>query len=109
MVKWGRRIAAYTTGDYSKSDLSNACINPSPARTYIRNMENQWAASHDGYDFENIKTYDYYIYSDKCFSCRVSFDYIVHYKAEDKSYPTLYTLYFYKSGDNFKLYSFTMN
>lgn len=109
VVKWGRRIAAYTTGDYSKSDLSRACINPSPARTYIRNMENQWAAAHDGYDFQNIKTFDYYIYSDSCFSCKISFDYIVHYKKQDKSYPTNYTLYFAKDGGQFKLYSFTMH
>lgn len=109
VIKWGRRLAAYTTDDYSKSDLSSACINPSPARTYIRNMENQWAATHSGVDFENIKTYDYYVYSDSCFSCRISFDYIVHYKAQDKTYPTLYTMYFAKDGGNFKLYSFTMN
>lgn len=109
VIKWGRRIAAYTTGDFSKSDLSGACINPSPARTYIRNMENQWAASHSGVDFENIQTYNYYQYSENCFSCTISFDYIVHYKQQDKSYPTLYTLYFYKQGGNFKLYSFTMN
>lgn len=109
VVKWGRRIAAYTTGDFSKSDLSSACINPSPARTYIRNMENQWAASHSGVDFENINTYNYYQYSENCFSCTISFDYIVHYNQQDKSYPTLYTLYFYKQGGNFKLYSFTMN
>lgn len=109
VVKWGRRLAAYTTGDYSKSDLSRACINPSPARTYIRNMENQWAASHDGYDFQNIRTYDYYIYSDSCFSCKISFDYIVHYKQQDKLYPTNYTLYFAKDGGQFKLYSFTMD
>lgn len=109
VVKWGRRLAAYTTDDYSKYDLYNACINPSPARTYIRNMENQWAASHSGVDFKDIKTYDYYVYSDSCFSCRISFDYIVHYKAGDKTYPTLYTLYFAKDGGSFKLYSFTMN
>ena len=109
VVKWGRRLAAYTTDDYSKYDLYNACINPSPARTYIRNMENQWAASHSGVDFENIQTYDYYVYSNDCFSCRISFDYIVHYKAGDKSYPTLYTMYFAKDGGSFKLYSFTMN
>ena len=109
VVTWGRRLAAYTTGDYSKSDLSGACVNPSPARTFIRNMENQWAASHSGYDFENIETYDYYPYSDSCFSCKISFDYIVHYKAADKTYPTKYTLYFAKDGGKFKLYSFTMD
>ena len=108
VIKWGRRIAAYTFGDYSKSDLSNACINPSPARTYIRNMENNWAASHDGYDFANIQTKDYYVYSDKCFSCHISFDYTVHYTKQDKTYPTAYTLYFYKQGGTFKLYSFTI-
>lgn len=108
VVKWGRRIAAYTFGDYSKSDLSNACINPSPARTYIRNMENQWAAKHDGYDFQNMQTYDYYVYSDSCFSCKISFDYIVHYTKQDKTYPTNYTLYFAKDGGTFKLYSFSI-
>ena len=108
VVKWGRRLAAYTFGDYDKIDLSNSCINPSPARTYIRNMENQWAAAHDGYDFQNMRTYDYYIYSDSCFSCKISFDYIVHYTKQDKSYPTNYTLYFAKDGGSFKLYSFSI-
>lgn len=109
VIQWGRRLAAYTTDDYSKHDLAAACINPSPARTYIRNMENQWAATHSGVDFSNIQTDSYYIYSPSCFSCRISFDYIVHYKSEDKTYPTLYTLYFAKDGGSFKLYSFTMN
>ena len=109
VVKWGRRLAAYTSNDYNKFDLSEACVNPSPARTYIRNMENQWAATHSGYDFQNIETYDYYVYSDSCFSCKISFDYIIHYTKEDKLYPTKYTLYFFKDGGNFKLYSFTMD
>lgn len=109
VVQWGRRLAAYTTGDYGKIDLSNACINPSPARTYIRNMENQWAAKHDGYDFQNMQTFDYYVYADSCFSCKISFDYIVHYAQGDKVYPTKYTLYFAKDGGTFKLYSFTMD
>jgi len=110
-VKWGRRLAAYTTGDYNKFTLSESCINPSPARTYIRNMENQWAANHSGVDFENIQTYDYYVYSDNCFSCKISFDYIVHYtkNSTDKTYPTKYTMYFQKQGGTFKLYSFTMH
>lgn len=109
VITWGRRLAAYTTGDYDKFDLSGACVNPSPARTFIRNMENQWAAAHSGYDFENIKTFDCYVYSDTCLSCKISFDYIVHYKKEDKTYPTAYTLYFVKDGGKFKLYSFTMD
>lgn len=109
VVTWGRRLAAYTTGDYDKIDLSNACINPSPARSFIRNMENQWATAHNGYDFQNIETYDYYVYSDSCFSCKISFDYIVHYSKQDQSYPTLYTLYFYRDGGTFKLYNFTMD
>ena len=108
VVTWGRRLAAYTTGDYDKIDLSNACINPSPARTFIRNMENQWASAHSGYDFRNIQTYDYYVYSDSCLSCKISFDYIVHYK-QDQTYPTKYTLYFAKDGGTFKLYNFTMD
>ena len=108
VVTWGRRLAAYTTGDYDKIDLSNACINPSPARSFIRNMENQWAAAHNGYDFQNIQTSDYYVYSDSCFSCKISFDYIVHYRQQDQTYPTKYTLYFAKDGNTFKLYNFTM-
>lgn len=109
VVKWGRRLAAYTSDDYDKFDLSNACIDPSPARTYIRNMENQWAAKHSGYDFENIQTGNYHIYSDDCFSCEISFDYILHYTQQDKTYPTKYTLYFARGGSTYKLYSFTMN
>ena len=109
VITWGRRLAAYTTDDYNKFDLSEACINPSPARTFIRNMENQWAAAHTGYDFQNIQTFDYYVYSNSCFSCRISFDYIVHYSKQDKTYPTQYTLYFAKDGGTFKLYNFTMD
>lgn len=109
VVTWGRRIAAFTSNDYDKGYLYTACINPSPARTYIRNMENQWAPGHNGYDFENIETGEYYIYADSCFSCRISFDYILHYPSGDRKYPTRYTLYFAKDGSRFKLYSFTMD
>lgn len=109
VVKWGRRLAAFTSDDYDKIDLSNACVNPSPARSYIRNMENQWAQDHDGYRFENIETSEYYIYSDNCFSCRMRFDYVLQYARGDRSYPTQYTLYFVRNGGSFKLYSFTID
>lgn len=109
VVKWGRRLAAFTSNDYSKIDLSNACVNPSPARSYIRNMENQWAQDHEGYKFKNIETSEYFIYSNDCFSCRMRFDYIIQYAQGDRSYPTQYTLYFARGGGGFKLYSFTID
>ena len=109
VVTIGRRIAAFTSEDYSKYDLIAACINPSPARSYILNMDNQWTSAHDSYKFNNIETYDYYVYSDNCFSCKISFDYVIHYTQGNKTYPTNYTLYFAKSGKTFKLYSFTTN
>lgn len=109
VIKWGKNIALYTMGDYSKSSLSKACVDPSPARTYIRNMQNNWAAKHSGSDFENIKTFNYYAYSDDCFSASITFDNIVHYPSQDKVYPASYTLYFQKKGGNYKLYSITFS
>lgn len=109
VVKWGRRLAAYTSNDYSKIDLSNACADPSPARSYIRNMENQWAQDHEGYKFKDIETGEYFIYSNDCFSCRMRFDYVLQYAQGERSYPTQYTLYFVRGGGGFKLYSFTID
>ena len=51
---------------------------------------------------------DFYLYSEDCFSCRVSFDYIPRFSSGSKTYPTAYTLYFVRQGDTGKLYSFSL-
>jgi len=109
VVKVAKRISSYSAKDASEGAVLQYCAKNSPARESIKNFDNTWGTPHNGATFENVVSSDYYLYSDSCFSCKVSFDYVATFgKNTVKTYPTTYTLYFIKEGGSGKLYSFTL-
>lgn len=109
VVKVAKRISSYSAKDASEGAVLQYCAKNSPAREAIKNFDNTWGTPHNGATFENVVSSDYYMYSDKCFSCKVSFDYVATFgKSTVKTYPTTYTLYFIKEGGTGKLYNFTL-
>ena len=109
VIAVAQKLANFTSEDLSQNKMLKYVEKNSPAYKTIQEFDNQWCPAHIGYEFQDVQTSDYYDYSDSCFSCRISFKYVIHYeKADDNVYDTAYTLYFHKKDGSFKLYSFTM-
>ena len=109
VVEIAKKIAQCSAKTITKDGILRYCAKNSPASVNINNFDNSTGYSKKPEKFENISSSNYYRYSDNCFSCRVSFDYISKFTAEVvKTYPTTFTLYFIYQGDSGKLYNFTL-
>ena len=109
VIAIAQKLANFTSEDLSQNKMLKYVHKNSPAYNTIKEFDNQWCPAHVGYEFQDVQTSDYFDYGDACFSCRVSFKYVIHYaKTDDNVYDTAYTLYFYKKDGSFKLYNFTM-
>ena len=103
------KLANFTSEDLSQNKMLSYTVKNSPAYKIVREFDNQWCPSHRSVEFRDESTSEYFDYGDSCFSCRVKFQYVIHYSnSPDNIYDTAYTLYFYKQGGGFKLYNFTM-
>ncbi len=103
-----KRIAKYSTREVSQDSVLKKCAKGSPAYESIKSFDSSLGKKPKSSTFENVAVSDFYLYSEDCFSCRVSFDYIPRFGKESKTYPTAYTLYFIRQGDSGKLYSFSL-
>ena len=109
VLEVAQRIARYSAREVSQASVLKYCAKGSPAYENIDNFDSSLGKKPNGSSFENVVVSDFYLYSEDCFSCRVSFDYIPRFGKESKTYPTAYTLYFIRQGDSGKLYSFSLN
>ena len=103
-----KRIAKYSTREASQDSVLKKCAKGSPAYESIKSFDSSLGKKPKSSTFENVVASDFYLYSEDCFSCRVSFDYIPRFGKESKTYPTAYTLFFVRQGDSGKLYSFSL-
>ena len=103
-----KRIAKYSTREASQDSVLKKCAKGSPAYESIKSFDSSLGKKPKSSTFENVVVSDFYLYSEDCFSCRVSFDYIPRFSSGSKTYPTAYTLYFVRQEDTGKLYSFSL-
>ena len=104
IIKLGERIAKYTVDDLSRERIGYAP--DSPAETILKKFSNSWAPSHKSTRVVNPKVSDFYVISDDCFTCHVSFDFVLTSKREnDYTYPTSYTLCIIKRKGSGALYN----
>ena len=109
VVPLAQQLARLSAKTISKDSMLKYCAKNSPARENINNFDDSTGKNKKPESFENIASSNYYQYSDTCFSCHVSFDYLSKFTAEvTKTYPTSYTLYFTMEDGSGKLYSFTL-
>ena len=109
VVSIAQQLARLSAKTISKEAMLKYCAKNSPARANINNFDDSTGKNKKPEKFDNIKSSNYYQYSENCFSCHVSFDYISKFTAKViKTYPTSYTLYFITDGNSGKLYSFTL-
>lgn len=108
VYKLGQKIARYTSRDGSKNSVLQYCAPDSPARTTFNNLSNQYATPHSAVTFENAATTEFYALSDNCFTCRVSFDYLLKTRDGVRTDPTAYTFCILTQGGDAKLYNLLM-
>ena len=108
VLEVAKRIAKYSAREVSQASVLKYCAKGSPAYVNIDNFDSSLGKKPNGSSFENVVVSDFYLYSEDCFSCHVSFDYIPRFSSGSKTYPTAYTLYFVRQGDTGKLYSFSL-
>lgn len=87
----GKKIAKFMSKDGEKKSITRMCLRKSPAWEIFDNLSNRYATPHKGIDFRNEAVTDFYKLSDTCFTCRVSFDYVLFTTEGERVYPTAYT------------------
>lgn len=87
----GQQIAKFMSKDGSKRSITKLCLKNSPAWDIFDNLSNRFATPHKGIDFRNRAVTEFYKLSDTCFTCHVSFDYVLNTTDGERVYPTAYT------------------
>lgn len=87
----GRKIAKFMSKDGSKKSIMKLCFSGSPAREIFDNLSNKYATPHKSVSFRNEMVTECYRLSDECFTCRVSFDYVLDTTDGERVFPTAYT------------------
>ena len=103
-----KRIARFTSRDAGKDGILSVCAKDSPARNVFNNLSNTYATPHSDLAFQNEAVSDFYVLSDDCFVCRVSFDYLLKTSNGVKTDPTAYTFCIIRQGNSGKLYNLMM-
>lgn len=103
-----QRIARFTSKDGSKDAILKYCAKDSPARKKFNDLSNQYATPHSDIAFQNESVTEFYAISDDCFTCHVTFDYLMKTSAGVKTDHTTYTFCVVKQGGSGKLYNLLM-
>ena len=108
MFSLAKRIAKVTARDSSVNSVKKYCAPGSPAWTIFDNYSNRWATPHSGSDFQNAAISEFYVHSQDCFTCHITFDHILRTKNGDQTYPTAYTFCVIRKDGRAKLYNLRM-
>lgn len=103
-----KRVARIMVGDARVDSMKKFCAAGSPARNIFDNLGNRWVTPHTGSSFENIVVSEFFLHSENCFTCHVSFDFILDTKVGKQTYPTAYTFCVIRDGGKAKLYNLLM-
>lgn len=108
--KLAQRIAKFTSQDLSQGAILESTVPGSPAETQLKRFSNRWAPTHKSVSFENMEVSQFYVLSGDCFTCHVSFDFIIT-SVRDNDYPyhTEYTFCVSKYHGGGRLYNLTFN
>ena len=103
IITISENYANYVTDDVGFSAVSPYIVKSSYAYSYLQYVAqtNIWFASHDSAVFEDMRVYNYQMYTDDCFSCEVSFNQIINvYGVGEKNFNTHIKYVFIKQNDN---------
>lgn len=103
-----QKIAKFTSKDGSKDAILKYCAKDSPAREKFNNLSNQYATPHSEIAFQNENVGEFYGMTDDCFTCRVTFDYLMKTRDGVKTDPTAYIFCVIRQDGGWKLYNLLM-
>ena len=104
----GQKIARYTSRDASRNSILAYCASRCPARKKFKDLSNTYATPHSSYSFQNPQVSEFYMIADGCFTCRVTFDYLLKTKAGTRTDETTYIFCFVAQSGKPKLYNLLM-
>ncbi len=98
--------AKFVAKDATRNALLEYVYKNSTLYQTIRNFSNSWFSTHEGYEFLDLKVSDFSQYTDRDFSCDVSFK--PTYVRKGKTYegePVHYEVAFIQANDTFLMYA----
>ena len=104
-IALAKQVAKFMNKDARKKAIERVCAKGSPAEAIFDNLNNAFATPHSGNDFRNPDVTEFYRLSDTCFTCRVSFDYVLYTKDGERVFPTAYTFCMVSKGGKGGLYN----
>ena len=90
-VSLGRQVAKFTSQDAEKKSILKVCAKDSPAAEIFENLSNTYFTPHSSVAFRNEEAADFYVLSENCFTCDVTFDFVLKTSRGEMVYPTHYT------------------
>ena len=104
-IALAKQVAKFMNKDARKKAIERICAKGSPAEAIFDNLNNTFATPHNGISFKDEAVSEFYVLSQDCFTCRVSFDTVLKTEKGDAVYPTAYTFCVIKDEDGGKLYN----
>ncbi len=104
-ISLGRQVAKFTSQDAEKKTIQKVCAKGSPAAQIFENLSNTYFTPHNKVAFRNEVATDFYVLSDSCFTCRVTFDFVLKTSRGELVYPTNYTFCVVHDESSAKLYN----
>lgn len=110
-INVAQTYAKFVTNDATFTELSKYISRETSLYKKLSALEVQFYADHDKYEFQDIKTSDFMMYNDNCFSIRVKFTHIVYRTNRDKKFefPSDFTFCFVKKNGNWLVGDMTIN
>jgi len=111
VVEVAQTYTKYVTKDTTFAELSKYFMKEISLYKYLSNLDVNFYADHDKYEFLNTKTSNFKMYSDECFSCDISYDHYVYRTSHNKKYhyPSNLTFYFLKKNDKWQVFNMNIN
>lgn len=101
----GKQVAKYISQDAEKKAIQKICAKNSPAEAIFENLGNRYTTPHKKVGFRNESASEFYVLSENCFTCRVSFDYIMQTSKGEMVFPTSYTFCVVHDENTGRLYN----
>ena len=105
-----QKLAKFTAADVTQGAMLSDVVDDSPAYTLVRKFDNRWAPTHKYAEFNDMAVSDCILWSDKCFTCHVTFDFVLRTRrGTEQTYATAYTFCIVNRGGKAKIYNLLMN
>lgn len=107
VIQAAKYLSMYTSDDCRRDAVLDYVATASKAHQYIRGIDTGWFMPHRDVEFLNMKTDNYLWLDENTFKCDVTYDYKIIYRNAEEIYPTAYTFFYTKIGEEWLIFDFT--